>query len=1298
MPYENHTLSTKNGEQYFRIWRYGGIFSYREGVFNAIASTTPGYSTTDVVISMPAQHGSGSFFRIKTEGGFPLIDYGTDVMTVNAGVYNSTNGTPAEYGWMSFDNANNVFVTGQDSITLRSALAPLRDNPNVNFGLVAIPQGSIAGGTNSNWIICTDASDAGELLSTSRWVNNDNVTNPSVLFRLTYNNELTNNATWDPIIIIFEQCVEDENHIVTVTDEIKVVLAVSTVTTINQNFSTEAYAMMNGTGSQTDIYTAKVVLPGFIPFVNTEGDLSNWTFVSASFTPAGEFTSAAWTTGYDYIHTPAVNDEFSMQIVPSANFDNTVGWSSYVHTAKDLKTITSGTHMAYTDGRNPTAFDFILHYDGKAVCQDQNLKLGELEVTMNFTNIDNGTTAHTQNLTITIEVFRRGQGANYYLDGVNGDNFYDGIHPNSAKKTLSGIFNRTEYTPGDNIFIVNTVTADGASALDWNGEQYGKVTLYRYPGGHTLNASTDATKAYQGFSTDNPDNTGFTGTLVQVNRGMNMHGIILDGAYGIVHASTPDPLLVPNVSKYLDPSAPLVNIATNGILTVYSDSKLRWNYTTSNGGAVYNAGKMIIRDGSDINYNAVLAENLKGAGVYVKDGATLIVSDSITIDTNYRRFNDGSKAIVQKNSNVYLEGENSVIQVGTFLQNDGILALENHLTDGSGLKSAKIGVTKGAWPDYYYNPIAYSDGGGSAYMGNLIPADPDHTAAGDYLIYDDDLYYKVVTLNSTAPYEPSSDYVFWVGTWVTQVREMPAGFDPSNIDSREDLAWAISYVNGLNNSPAHFNADLNVTADIDMSANIWVPMGIEGSPYTGTFNGNGHTIKGVKSSLNGNDMGMFAALDGNVQDMVLNVSFTGGTSLHMGSVAAHMAGGTISNVEAAGTITGTSSTETIGGIVAEKTAGTIHSSFAVNNMTATNTATLMGGLVGTNNGDLINSYANTRISGSGHIGGLVGKNSGHVENCYAEIGSTATFPAFADENAADGVIRYCYTNKPNGYVATTATTASDEHKPVLEGHGTYTATQNTHTYGYMYSDNAVELASGETNSYVVDEIVYKKLNPSSDDSPTITIDKWPGLLSTLNQWVNSNSNSEDFPSITFTSWLRPTTKDINDDLPVLCFPSDIVMATTDGRFIDYGTGMDAHLTKFNGQSETAHLFLYKNAVNVAQVPANNVNVYINEDVVLKQASGAGKFINTQVGVSFDNSCGSATDFYEQPLAYDWHMFSTPLADAPLGISYSNDSINPWTMNNQANQVTGVANSYLPDGTGTVGNWVHNPVYLISRKL
>ena len=351
---------------------------------------------------------------------------------------------------------------------------------------------------------------------------------------------------------------------------------------------------------------------------------------------------------------------------------------------------------------------------------------------------------------------------------------------------------------------------------------------------------------------------------------------------------------------------------------------------------------------------------------------------------------------------------------------------------------------------------------------------------------------------------------------------------------------------------------------------------------------------------------------------------------------------------------------------------------------------------------------------SGRYLPLVGelRGSGHVENCYAVL-EGQDFPSFAYLN--NGTIKLCYAEDGvNNYMGTSATGS------VLSNHGNFTATDPTHTYGYMYWDNTVTVAEGQTNPCVVDTIKYTDTQ----------IDRWPGLLSTLEYWVDSiNNNTEVLRDITFTKWLRPTTKYINDDLPVLCFPKDNCLITIDseGKALRYGPfdgkshsaymsrevrdgsdgfgnqgfGQEPHDTTEGGGDEpgngvdglledyenmSGYLFVYDNAIDVERVPGEDLYVFINEDVAFKQAEGAGEFINTQVGVSFDNSCGTATDFFGNTLAYDWHMLSTPLADALLGFSYSNDSINPWTMDNQAHQVTGVANSYLPDGTGNVANW------------
>ena len=1289
MPYENHTLtgSAKAGEEYFRIWRYGGMYSYRQGVFNAVAKTEEGYSTTDVVISLPASRGDGSFFRIKTIGGFPNINFGDDVLTVNAGCYGST----TEEEWMYYvpkaGDTPGYFVTGLPSTNteITRGLDLLENNVNANFGLVAIPQGSLVGGTNGDWLICNAASDENELLTTTQWTNIDQTINPSILFRLTYNNQLTNNVVWDPITIIFEQCVMDGGNVV-VKDEIEVALSVSTNTTIEQDFTAQTFALMDGSGTVAyNTFTAKVVLPSYFTFIQNPGDLSQWKFESATWIPNDtvasgshvEFNANSWKAGSGYTSRPY--EEFSMEIRPSYNFDNTLGWTSYDHTAHDLYTLQhttggAGTVLSATDGRNNAAFDFILHYDRQVNCNDEKL-MGVLRVTMLIDNYKS--TTNTKEVVIDVEVWRRGIGINYYLDGVNGDNFRDGQNPNTAKKTLSGIFNHSKYKPGDNIFIVNTVTADASTALDWNGQQYSQVIIYRYPGGHPLAEFVNPTTVdcYLDYSTVyNPDNIGFAGPLVNVETSMNMHGIVLDGFQNIRTTTTPggSNILYYDADKYVTPTAPLVEIAENATLTIYAESEMRWNYSNCNGGAVHNAGTLIMNEGSDIVHNAVVNSNYNGAGVYLTGGATLIVSDSVNIVNNHVVTHAGVATNADHYNNVYLETPSSVIQVGTLDPNDRLEGLDT---------ITRIGVTKGEWGQYYYTPIAYSNAG---YLNNLIPTNEVTASAQDYLFFDDGLYYRLLTLNDTEGYEPSNYYLFWVGTWATAVHEQPStyvpttGSTPVNITNANDLAWAISVVNGLNGvDPAVPSTNFIVTNDIDMSANIWVPIGTTVNPYTGTFDANGHVITGIHSPLNTDNMGMFGTITGTgtVENMALSVDFSGGNSVKMGSVAAEMvSGGTISNVETGGTIVGTTTTTTIGGIVADNN-GTVQSSFAVNTITAAIPNTHIGGLVGDNAGDLYNSYANATISGSGQIGGLVGNNNGHVENCYAVL-EGQDFPAFAYLNANTGIIKYCYAED-----GVTNYVGSSESNSTLSGHGNYSAVKDRKEVGYMYYDNAVTLFSGTTD-YVHGDVI---------DYPDDHKINWNGLLWSLNKWVTVNPEGLN-PSP--TPWFRPTTQTINGDLPVLGFTSGNSLATfdADGKFLQYGSiansanGIDVLLKDFADKESS--IFLYGSATAVKKVPTANEKVFINEDAALIQdASATGDFINTTVGVTFDNSNHQGTVMnnltgQNETLNYDWHLMSSPLQAASIGITYTTDQQQNYWNGEAAGpnaQVASVSGSYFPDG-------------------
>jgi len=1256
MRYENHTVNLRNGEQYFRIWRAGGTLSYREGVFVAQSDGTSNYSTVDVVISLPAfenedcEEGTG-FYRIKSSDGNTTIDYGTDLMTVNAACY----GDPDEAQWMYIngDNAQASFVTGQTQSQC-SNLHYISEMPNVNFGLVAIPQGGLRG--DDNMIIC-EASDP--KIATMQWPNAHNDEMPQVTFRLTYNNNLTNNVVWDPIHITFEQVSCDGVNVLATVD---VALTVTTLTNIEQDFVTQAYAVTRGNGSATGSYTAKIVLPQYVMHVNSVGEISKWTCKQVTFEPEDGYSSDLFVHGTNYLNAGDLtqcNNKFGMNLVAGLNFDNTTGWEAYPLTPQDMQGWSNTTYVfGETTARDPIGFDFTLLYDGRQKANG-NYKVGTLTFVMHFTNYEGasqGTPQYEKDLNIKIEVWFLGQGANYYIDGVHGNNLYSGKFPNAAKQTLSGIFNRTDYKAGDNIFVVNTVTADGNKTMTWNGKAYDEVTLYRYPGGHRcVPNETGAESHYMDYDIEN--NAAFTGTLVEVEGSMEMTGIVLDGFY--FESQKPEGEAAGDIEEgsnqyfhtYVPAVAPLVNIANGGRLSVYGQSRLENNYNSStDGGGVYiaNGGVLNLYDGSAVGTNFV-ATTKNGGGIYVNSTSKVQLSDVVNITGNQQI--SSSKAGEGVDNNVYLSTYDSHVDIGTVETDDPFNQL---------LVTSRVGITKNPdWGTYYYAPVAFSDGG-QTYLSNLVTENAPETGA---IMWDDQTKYEILSLNNTHLATPTN-YVYFVGTWVTEVTSKPDGFSATDINTPQELAWAISVASGYNGQTAAPNTTFTLTDDIDMSANIWVPIGSNGNAYTGTFNGNGHVVTGLRSPLNSENMGMFGSTtDATITDLVAQANFAGGTMRNVGTVIGSMSGGTLNNVEAAGTLTGTNTTANMGGLVGTASGNAvIHSGFAVNTMTGGNN-TVMGGLVGTlggeeDNANLFNSYSNV-VFAEGNpattVGGLVGVNNGQIENCY---NATETSYPFAYTN--NGSIKFSYAAEgTENYVNASGTGAT------LTGHGTYDDVLGRKEIGYMYDDNKVTA----TNDYVASAITY-------DNGHNIT--KWPGLVSTLNQWVAGHSG--------YTPWFRPTSADINGDLPVLGFPKDNSMGTVDGKFLRYGSnvnlnGIDALLTAFNDNGEddpepTANIFLYGNATEVANVPAANTHVFINEDAVLLQ-SGNGEFINTTVGVTFDNSSKNAYDYYGHKLKYDWHFMSSPLSDAPTGATYSTG-----TFTNQSPiNITGMDGGYFPNGLG-----------------
>ena len=229
------------------------------------------------------------------------------------------------------------------------------------------------------------------------------------------------------------------------------------------------------------------------------------------------------------------------------------------------------------------------------------------------------------------------------------------------------------------------------------------------------------------------------------------------------------------------------------------------------------------------------------------------------------------------------------------------------------------------------------------------------------------------------------------------------------------LAW---------NEAAQKDRSINctLTADIDLTGKDWTPIGTNFyNSYTGTFDGGGHTIKGLTVTTNDQYVGLFGRLGkaGTVKNVVMEgVQITSNHSLgYAGGVAGFSWGGTIENCSVSGSVSGTvsvggvvgiqweasitgcSSSATVkgmvqvGGVAGETNLGaTMAACYATGNVTIEIDPIdniLGGGLVGFNAGSsVLACYATGNVTSTGsstgnvHIGGFLGGNYTTVTACY----------------------------------------------------------------------------------------------------------------------------------------------------------------------------------------------------------------------------------------------------------------------------------------------------------------------------
>ena len=193
------------------------------------------------------------------------------------------------------------------------------------------------------------------------------------------------------------------------------------------------------------------------------------------------------------------------------------------------------------------------------------------------------------------------------------------------------------------------------------------------------------------------------------------------------------------------------------------------------------------------------------------------------------------------------------------------------------------------------------------------------------------------------------------------------------------LAWAEAARKDLSTS-------CTLAANLDLTDTEWTPVGkdYDNNPYTGTFDGAGHTLTGLTiNQSKANYIGLFGAIGkgGTVKNLKLTSVAIKGYNW-VGAVAGSNSG-IIENCSAAGKITGSS--EGVGGIAGVND-GIITNCSAASSVTGDRT---VGGITGYQfNGTTTGCSATAEITGSGEwVGGIIGY---QIDGTTADCHSSAT--------------------------------------------------------------------------------------------------------------------------------------------------------------------------------------------------------------------------------------------------------------------------------------------------------------------
>lgn len=467
------------------------------------------------------------------------------------------------------------------------------------------------------------------------------------------------------------------------------------------------------------------------------------------------------------------------------------------------------------------------------------------------------------------------------------------------------------------------------------------------------------------------------------------------------------------------------------------------------GGGVWVDGSFEMSGEAIIEGCQAISEYAYGGGVYVNSSSSFVMSGKAKIErcqaiSNSSTPSKGGGVHLSNNTKLTLSGnaviqnckaDNSVTPGETY--GGGVSAAnvrEITLADSASIASCTAAngsglyITGSSWDPNVYGQL-YANGGlvdgdvvlgeannpctvigsGETVFNGKVTVTPGSTIEKG--IFNGEVINNGTINGGTFNGEVTNNGTINDGTFNTPITGSGTKDDPYQISTAAQLKRFRNIVNGTGGQTQDSGACAVLMNDIVLNdgtfdangtytpgssskaAEEWTPIGKytddnDKTPYTGTFDGQGHTIKGLYvNSASDAYVGLFGCLEGAA---VRNLTVDGYVQGYKtaGGIAGYASNAAIENCSNHCSVTG-SSTSKIGGIAGLNFDGAkIIDCYNVGTIIRNSTVfEFCGGIVWGNAGTVSNCYNVGTISGNVYDGEIVGRNSGTVENCYYLAGT-----------------------------------------------------------------------------------------------------------------------------------------------------------------------------------------------------------------------------------------------------------------------------------------------------------------------